>query len=451
MNNKPLILFFSRDYQSKFYPKLRSEIYDSIHVTLNKKEKKNVEKEGGKVVACLEEEFQNLTEANISFPYLEYSIGSDRFLRNFSHDDRLKVLKKLVSFWANILEKFQPQFVMNEVVALEISEILYIESKKRGIKYLVTGPFPFENSFFFNSTPYTSEVMDQLELAIPSEKHKLIASNYINKIRIGAAENPHIKILRKSKDLRSLFSKLRILFDQILRYLTVNNKTIRQICYYENLGHSLDEIIFFINYFFRSRSYDNLEDINSNTETVFYPLHFEPEATLLYCSPFYDNQFALIENLLKCMKEDQVLIVKEHPAQAGFLMQKQFRKLKKRFPNIKYLKADIKSLTVIKRANYIFTLVSTAGFEAMCLDKPVIVFGKVYFNSYPGVNYCKTFDEVYDLLRGFKIFNKSDKLEDFISRMVSITHTGYPWPYPILYSKENINNVRIGIENKISR
>jgi capsule polysaccharide export protein KpsC/LpsZ len=183
---------------------------------------------------------------------------------------------------------------------------------------------------------------------------------------------------------------------------------------------------------------------------VFYPLHFEPEATLYYLSPFYDNQFALIENVLKCMKESQVLIIKEHPAQPGFLMQKHFRKLKSRFPNIKFLKADVPSLTVINRANYIFTLVSTAGFEAMCLEKPVIVFGKVYYNSYPGVNYCKTFDEVYDLLRGHKQFNKSNELEDFISRMFSILHSGYPWPYSTLYNQDNIRNVRMGIESKIS-
>jgi hypothetical protein len=218
MNKKPLVLFFSRDYQSRFYPKLRSEIYDSIHVTLNKYEKQNVEKEGGKVVACLEEEFLNLIEADISFPYLEYSIGSDRFLRNYSHSDRLVVLKKIITFWAEILEKYKPQFVMNEVVALEISEILYIESKKRGIQYLATGAFAFENSFFFHSTPYTSEVFDQLRLAVPSEKHKLLAKDYINKIRFGAAENPHIKVLRKSKDIRNLLSKTRNLFDQIVRY-----------------------------------------------------------------------------------------------------------------------------------------------------------------------------------------------------------------------------------------
>jgi hypothetical protein len=449
--SKPTVLFFSRDYQSQFYPTLKSENFNSIHVTLNKQEKQNVENAGGLVVACLEEEYVNLKEADITFPYLEYSIGSDRFLRDYSHEDRLKVIKKVVTFWANIMDTYKPDFVMNEVVALEISEILYIESKKRGIEYLATGVFAFENSFFFHSTPYTSEVSNRLLEVNPSAEHKTIARNYINKIREGAAENPHIKVLRKSKDIRNLINKLRNLLRQISRVFFIKNKTVRQICYYQSLSYYLDEISYYINYTLRSNKYDKLSEINSDTEVVFYPLHYEPEATLYYLSPYYDNQFALIENVLKCMKENQVLVIKEHPAQAGFLMQKHFRSLKRRFPNVKYLKADIRSLTVITRANYIFTLVSTAGFEAMCLEKPVIVFGKVYYNAYPGVNYCKTFEEVYDLLRGHKDFNKSNELEDFLSRMVAILNPGYPWPYPILYSKENIDNVRTGIENRILR
>jgi hypothetical protein len=448
-SSKPIILFFSRDYQSQFYPTLKSEVFDSIHVTLNKKEKKNVESKGGKVVACLEEEYEKLQEADISFPYLEYSIGSDRFLRAYTHQQRLSVLKKLVSFWGNIMDKYKPSYVMNEVVALEISEVLLIEAKKRGIEYLATGAFAFDNSFFFHTTPYTSEVQDQLNSVMPTEEHKLIARNYINKIRSGAVENPHIKVLRKSKDISNLLNKIKSLTIQVLRTLYVKNKTIRQICYYESFSYFFDEINYYINYILRSNAYDKLEDINKDTEVVFYPLHFEPEATLFYLSPFCDNQFALIENVLKCMKEDQVLVIKEHPAQAGFLMQKQFRKLKTRFPNVKYLKADISSSIVINRANYIFTLVSTAGFEAMCIDKPVIVFGKVYYNAYSGVNYCTTFEEVYNLLRGLTTFNKSDGLEDFLSRMIAILNVGYPWPYPILYTKENIDNVRMGIEKRI--
>ena len=88
------ILFFSRDYQSQFFPLLNSVKYDSIHVTLTKKEKRNVQERGGKVVGCLEEEYEQLELKRIELPYLYFSWGADRFIRNHSYTERLIIQKK---------------------------------------------------------------------------------------------------------------------------------------------------------------------------------------------------------------------------------------------------------------------------------------------------------------------------------------------------------------------
>jgi len=450
LEKKPIILFFSRDYQSELYPALVSEKYNSIYVTLNIREKKNVERLGGLVVGCLEEEFENLPEAEISFPYLEYSIGSDRFIRGHSHKKRLSILKKCVFFWQNILDKYQPNFVMNEVVALEIAEIMLLEARKRNILYLASGAMSFENSFYWHFNQFHSAMGIELEAVQSNEHHRLVAKEFISKVGKGVAENPHIKGLRKSKDIKHLFSKTKALFNQIIMPLKIGNKAIRQICYYQSPGYYFKELSFYLNYNLRGRSYDDINNFNREVEVVFYPLHFEPEATMFYMSPYYEDQFALVENILKCMKEDQVLVIKEHPAQAGFLMQKQFRDLKKRFPNVLFLKAEVPSLKVIDRANIIVTLVSTAGFEALVLGKPVIVLGNVYYNTYEGVNYCKTFEEVYSLLRGHTTFNKPGDIEGFISKLVALLHPGYPWPHSTLYLKENLSNIRVAIESRIS-
>ena len=66
-------------------------------------------------------------------PYLIFSWGSDRFLRDYKYEERLSIQKKIVSFWSNILEEYKPIAVVNEPVVIEVSEILYIETKKRNI------------------------------------------------------------------------------------------------------------------------------------------------------------------------------------------------------------------------------------------------------------------------------------------------------------------------------
>lgn len=448
---KPLILFFSRDYQSQFFPELKSDVYDSIYVTLNKKEKKRVIERGGQVVACLEEEYDSLPEADITFPYLEYSMGSDRFLRGYSHKERLSIIKKCVSFWASVFDRYEPNSIVHEVVAVEISEIMLLEARKRKIKYLAFGAFSVGKSFYFYETPFHSSMPDKIKNIIPSDQNITDAKNYIDKLKHNDVDNPFIKNLKGNKDVRRMFRLCYVLLVHIYYRLTIKAKVIRQLCYENSIFYLKNEILSYFRYIFKSGGYDDISSIDKLSSQFFYPMHFEPEATLFYQSTYYENQYALIENLLKCLAEDQILLVKEHPAQPGFLMQRKFKNLKKRFPNVVYIKADISSKEMISRSKAVITLVSTAGFEALAIGKPVILLGKIYYDSFEGVNCCKTFEEVYDLVRGHKPFNKSGNFVDFLSKLIAMQFTGNPWINPQLYSDENISGIRKAIEQQLGQ
>ncbi|MFC4478245.1 hypothetical protein [Flavobacterium chungangensis] len=449
MSKKPIVLFFSRDYQSEFFPVLVSDVYDSIHVTLNKKEKRNVESRGGKVVGCLEELYDDLKEADIKFPYLDHSVGSDRFITGYSTEERLRILKKIVTFWSDIYDKYNPGFIVNEVVALEVSEIMYIEARKRNIKYLAFGAFPVKKSFYWHVNPFHSSMAERISNIEPTEEDFKDAQAYIDKVNSGPIDNPFIKEYKLGKDL----GRLKILLIQLIRNLyirfSVKRKIIRQICYGSAINYFMNEIGYYFKYMIRNSSYDKLSSLKKEEECVFYPLHFEPEATLFYMSTYYDNQLALVENILKCLPEDQFLVIKEHPAQAGFLMQKNWRNLKKRFPNIRLIKAEVSSKEIILRSKAVVTLVSTAGFEAVILGKPVIVLGKIYFDVFDGINYCSTFEEVYKLLRGYEPFNKSVNLVTYLAKLIAMQNTGNPWPHAELYSEKNVEDVRYAIESEV--
>lgn len=449
MNKKPIVLFFSRDYQSEFFPVLTSGVYDSLHVTLSKREKRNVESRGGKVVGCLEEVYDNLKEADIQFPYLDHSLGSDRFVIGHSSEERLTILKKCATFWIDIYDKYMPNYIVNEVVALEISEIMYIEARNRNIKYLAFGAFPVKKSFYWHVNPFHSSMPKRINTIEPTEEDYHDAQAYIDKVNSGPIENPFIKEYKLGKDL----ARLEILVKQLIRHIlirfSVRRKVIRQICYGNSIDYFVKEIGYYFNYLLRSSSYDELNELKKDQECVFYPMHFEPEATLFYMSTYYDNQLALVENLLKCLPENEFLVVKEHPAQAGFLLQKNWIKLKDRFPNLMLIKAEVSSKEIILKSKTVVTLVSTAGFESLVLGKPVIVLGKIYFDVFDGVNYCSTFEEVYELLRGNKPYNISSNLVSYLAKLIAMQNVGNPWPHEELYSEQNIKDVRYAIESEI--
>lgn len=451
MNKKPIVLFFARDYQSQFFTSLVSKDYDSIYVTLNRREKQEVLKKGGNVVGCLEDDYEGLEEACLKFPYLEYSMGSDRFLKGYSLQERLSIIKKCVTFWRQIYSEYKPQIVVNEVVALEISEIMLLEARVFGVKYLAFGAFSVGKSFYWHDNPFHSSMPAKIESMVPSEQNIKDARIFIDQLKFGEVNNPYLKDLRGNQDLGRLLRLIYNLMKHVYIRVSISDKVIRQLCHSNSIEYFYSEVLFYFKYILKSGKYDSLDSIDLETESFFYPMHFEPEATLFYMSTFYENQFALIENLLKCLAENQILFVKEHPAQPGYLMQKKFLKLKDRFPNVMYIRADISSKQMILRATATITLVSTAGFEALALNKHVILLGKIYYDSYKGVNFCRTFEEVYELVRGYRPYNVASDYENFLAKLIAMQNTGNPWPHPGLYSSENIDGVREAIESQVSK
>ena len=89
---KPNIIFFSRSYQNKLFPLLKSDKYNSVHVTLTKEEKYFLESIGLEVKYCFEE-FSNKSEDIEVSNYLLSSFVSDRFLNIYDTAFRIDFLK----------------------------------------------------------------------------------------------------------------------------------------------------------------------------------------------------------------------------------------------------------------------------------------------------------------------------------------------------------------------
>ena len=50
-----------------------------------------------------------------------------------------------------------------------------------------------------------------------------------------------------------------------------------------------------------------------NKKFIYFPLHFEPERTLLISGTYYTDQISVIKNIAKSIPIDFTLYVKEHP------------------------------------------------------------------------------------------------------------------------------------------
>lgn len=443
---KKRVLFFARDYQADLFPLLRSDNYESIYVTLTIKEKKRVEVNGEKVHACFEELYDTIVPEPISETYFLTSFAADRYLGYLPLKERIIILGKEIAFWKEILDKYQPLAVVNETVAIEMAEIMHIEASKRGIKYLSWMSFPVPNRFYWQYSPMHNVQSPDIFRIDPSAVDIKMAAEYIAKVEAGAGTPFYAQNLKSRKNLITLL-KFVVRWGGSLITSTKYNKAKNLAifgCPQKILKTRIQ--LYFTSFFLK---YQRLEDYK-NYKLVFYPLHFEPEATLRYMSEFYANQVANIENIAKCLKTNQILVVKEHPQQPGMLLTKRFNSIRKSFSNIVFLPAEYPTSKLIKEATAIITLTSTAGFEGLISGKPVFVLGRVFYNQCPGASKISSFDDLREQLHANEYPKPSKQdITRFIAQMIHYTQPGNPFMHSTVFQKENIASIVAAIEKQI--
>jgi hypothetical protein len=142
-------------------------------------------------------------------------------------------------------------------------------------------------------------------------------------------------------------------------------------------------------------------------EYAFYPLHKEPEVTLLVYGRPYLNQIEVIRNLARSLPIGMNLVVKEHPAALGYRSLSYYRKLLA-IPNILLAPPEMTSRELIQNARLVTIIGGSVGLEAIIMKKPVVALGRVPFSFFPDtmVRYIREMDnlgwEIRDLLENYQ-------------------------------------------------
>lgn len=121
---------------------------------------------------------------------------------------------------------------------------------------------------------------------------------------------------------------------------------------------------------------------------IYYPLHQEPEATIMVQADF-TSQLAIIGWISQCLPKGWQLYVKEHPSSFScYEKQKQYYKnlewfksprlysAIKRYPNVKLISMKEPSDELTKQSRAVASICGTALTEAIALHKPILVFGR---------------------------------------------------------------------------
>lgn len=435
---KPVVLFFARGYQSDFFPTLASDRYQSIFATLTKSERLRVERLGGNVIGCFEEDYENLPTAAVAEGYLATSFMSDRFLGRYSYERRLQILGKEVAFWARILDEYRPAAAVNELVAIEISEALLLECRARNIRYLAGMNCLVDDYFYWLVNPLSLSGR-YLRDAAPSAASLKHAERYVQEVLDRNYKPFYVKNLSDRMSPRPLIvAAAKLLVWTLRRTLSAAFDSFRYELYDDEYAKRL--IVYFKGL---TRRYDTLAALPKGKEVVYFPLHQEPEATLNYMSEFYSNQPATIENILKCLNVNQVLAVKEHPVDKGSLLRRKFWNLRRRHSGLYFFPAELHGRDLLAASHRVVTLTSTVGWEAALTGKPVYVLGQIFYDRLKVVTAVSDFEELKRELRSPLRGGAPDLhyITQFVARMTEQSYPGNPFPHADLYSEQNRRRV----------
>ena len=115
---------------------------------------------------------------------------------------------------------------------------------------------------------------------------------------------------------------------------------------------------------------------------VFFPLHTEPEISLLVYSLPYLNQIEVVRTVAQSVPAGVEVVVKDHPASIGKRPLSYYRKLLQ-IPNVRLADPAIRSTQLIRHADAIVTIAGSIGLEALVMGKPVLTFGLTPYGFLP--------------------------------------------------------------------
>lgn len=154
-----------------------------------------------------------------------------------------------------------------------------------------------------------------------------------------------------------------------------------------------------------------------------YPQHFKPEASTSVLARHYCSDISVIENIAFNLPFGSYLYIKEHFVNFGRVPLSYYKRLKN-IPNVKLISCNENTKTLIEKSLGVITLTSTVGFEALMMEKPVFVFGEVFYEAHPNCRKIDSYNNLNRELNDLSVDKSPDINQCFIYAYKKISYIG---------------------------
>lgn len=319
---------------------------------------------------------------------------SQDYRRRFTDDELLCILQRGLEETERLFDALKPDVVISFICVTMLDYLAYLFAKARGIRVLNLRPTRVGDRVAFASTlnDPSPELASSYARILSSGESPYLddARRYIRRVReehgrYEGVVRPSDKPALKANTAR--LTRISGLAGGIRNYLGYR----RSVAVSDNhVPNPLRAMLFaaLVNPWRAKRTRNFLESHYVGAEElgrlryVFFPLHTEPEVSLLVYGRPYVNQIEIIRMLAMSLPIDTVLVVKEHPWMVGKRTLAAYAKMLN-IPRVRFADPRLEARALIQEADLVAVVTGSVALEAAMLGKPVLTFGDCPYNLLP--------------------------------------------------------------------
>ncbi len=398
-------------------------------------------------------DYLNELEKKYGMPNLWPFVYADRDIilynkfAKYSYEDYLKLLQRFLTRIEELVEKAKPDVVIFDCVASMPSLILYQIAQKKNIPTLIFTCVRVKNwmTFSYDTFEGFNKVKENFESGKIREDKRLEAIEFLKEYR---SKKIVLEYMQTNYDSNAGRQSVGYLIKRIAR--------VPHYVYEYYFGDYSKDYVFKNKGVIKAAQDELKKNVqrmmikktgvfvkpNFKEKFVFFPMHFEPETSTMIQAPAYVNQINLIENIAKSLPIEYKLYVKEHPQMIadGTRSFSHYQKLRE-IPNVVLVDPNVDAHEYIKHCSLVTTINGTVGWEAILLKKPVITFGRVFYNYLSFVQKCTEIDKLPKIIERTLERNPHNEKE-LIDFLAVVLEASFQANYYTLWVQHSYEKVR---------
>lgn len=335
-----------------------------------------------------------------NLPMLLQNFARDEFVYRLPHYEYINIINMLVNHYYAMLKQGVDMVVFEDIPHGGSGLTMYLVAKAMGIKTLMLVPayeagyftycYSIEDyGIFADASDYCEELDD---IVIKKEYKKDIAYMTPEMMAKDLGKHSMSYYFQPLLSPKHYFWKKKVLWkEQQAKYL--------------NLYDFLEKkIIRSVGRYFQHRCYNKnnsktVQYVDFKKKYVYFPLHLQPEMTTDVLGEKYTDQLLAIEKLHKILPNDWYIYVKENPKQKSYMRGRYFFERLSLIPNVVFVDRTVDTYKLMESAQFVSTITGTAAWEAITGGKNALIFGRVWFDHFPGIFRFEEIESIQEILQ----------------------------------------------------